>query len=200
MSHCTFILARHGETYWNQKRRMQGQVNIPLNENGISQAERLAEKLRPYDFDICYSSPLARSLRTAEIICNSRNVAIIKDDRLVEQSYGICEGQPQKIVFNVPFCRMYHYVHNTAKYKAPTGGESFEDMILRGGRVIREIMEPAASKYNTVLISGHGAILCSIFCNIENIPVSEFWKERLDNCGYAVVEWTDGQWLIKGRG
>ena len=61
-------LVRHGETDWNKERKIQGQVDIPLNAFGIHLAEETAKGLRDIPFDICFSSPLGRAKDTARII------------------------------------------------------------------------------------------------------------------------------------
>ena len=61
-------LVRHGETDWNKVKRIQGQVDIPLNQFGKRLAEETAEGLRDIPFDLCISSPLSRAHETARII------------------------------------------------------------------------------------------------------------------------------------
>jgi broad specificity phosphatase PhoE len=63
----TIIFIRHGQTYWNQEKKMQGQINIPLTERGRQQAADLSKTLSSYHFDICYASPLSRAVDTAKI-------------------------------------------------------------------------------------------------------------------------------------
>lgn len=193
---CKFVLIRHGQTYWNQKQKMQGQVNIPLNEVGKKQAEKLAQDLKHYDFQVCFSSPLDRAAETAKAVIGDRDIPMIKHELLIEQGYSVCEGQWQPLVYRLPFCRMYNYVRRPDLYVPPIGAESMEDMINRGGRVLDELLRPAAEKYDTVLVGAHGCIICAILDWLEKVPVRHFWDNVLANCGYAVLEYGNGEWKI----
>ena len=83
---------RHGETDYNVLGIAQGQLDIPLNENGLIQAEKLSVDLKDYHFDVIYSSPLIRAKKTAEIINQYHGVEIIYDDRLKEFYAGKRQG------------------------------------------------------------------------------------------------------------
>ena len=58
-------MIRHGETDWNKKRKLQGQVDIPLNEFGKLLAKETAPALADVPFAVCYTSPLKRAAETA---------------------------------------------------------------------------------------------------------------------------------------
>ena len=96
-------VVRHGQTDWNLEHRVQGRVDIELNQTGITQAEELAKKLSNVKFDICFSSPLKRALKTAQTIYKS---SIIIDDRIIERGNGELEGRTdwkdQGVDFNDP--------------------------------------------------------------------------------------------------
>jgi len=92
-----FWLIRHGETAWNAAQKLQGWVDIPLNENGRQQAANLQryfqrEKICA-QFDLVLSSDLQRAAETALIALEHRQITPITDPRLRERSYGIYEGQ-----------------------------------------------------------------------------------------------------------
>ena len=70
---------RHGETDWNKDRKIQGQVNIALNEFGRHLARETAKGLKDIPFDVCFTSPLDRAKETAKIILEGREVPIIED-------------------------------------------------------------------------------------------------------------------------
>ncbi len=96
----TIFLIRHGQTEWNVDRRFQGRLNSPLTKKGRLQAKENALKLKKYidKFDNIkiFSSPLGRAKETVEIICNELEIDksnIIYDNRIMEFSYGIFEGQ-----------------------------------------------------------------------------------------------------------
>lgn len=81
-------LVRHGETDWNKVKKIQGQVDIPLNQFGKRLAEETAEGLRDIPFDLCISSPLSRAHETARIILYGKDIPIIKDARIEEMAFG----------------------------------------------------------------------------------------------------------------
>jgi len=87
---------RHGETNWNSQSLIQGQINNPLNANGIKQAENLADKLIELgtNWDVFFSSPLSRAFDTANIVAKKMQFqsAIIVDKKLIERDFGKIEG------------------------------------------------------------------------------------------------------------
>jgi 2,3-bisphosphoglycerate-dependent phosphoglycerate mutase len=85
-------LVRHGETDWNQEKRMQGQRDIPLNESGKRQAAALADRLATERWDLVYSSDLSRALHTAQTIGKRLHIPVYADSRLREIGFGRLEG------------------------------------------------------------------------------------------------------------
>jgi probable phosphoglycerate mutase len=87
---------RHGETDWNRSRRIQGWKDIPLNEAGETQAQRLAERLardaQDQPFDAIYSSDLQRAHHTARPTAERLALRVRTEPGIRERSYGVSEG------------------------------------------------------------------------------------------------------------
>jgi probable phosphoglycerate mutase len=92
----TLLLIRHGETEWNVARRYQGQLDSPLTERGIAQAEAIGRRileLPEFDAAPVVASPLGRARQTAAIICaKRRSPAFGTDERLREITLGSWDG------------------------------------------------------------------------------------------------------------
>jgi 2,3-bisphosphoglycerate-dependent phosphoglycerate mutase len=90
------ILIRHGETAWNALGRIQGSTDIALNDAGHAQAHRVAKAVASLHVETpiraVISSDLMRAVQTADPIAQRCGVAVQRDARLREKSYGILEG------------------------------------------------------------------------------------------------------------
>lgn len=166
-------LVRHGQTDWNLKHKAQGQVDIPLNETGIEQAKNLRTKLKSYDFDICYCSPLKRATQTAEIAVNSHTNIVFVDD-LKERSFGELEGTDPR-TWNMK--DNYDRKLNISTY----GIEPINDVLARSKRVLERIKAENTGNAR-VLVVGHGALLKTLHFNIVGYDDdTDFWSFHLEN-------------------
>ena len=84
---------RHGTTVWNEKHISQGRSQNRLSKNGKELVEQSATKLKNTPFDIIISSPLMRTMQTANIMNKYHNVKIVKDNRIIEIDQGIFSGR-----------------------------------------------------------------------------------------------------------
>ncbi len=144
-----FYLVRHGQTDWNNEKRLQGHMDIPMNEAGIQQINDLADKIVKEEirFDKLIASPLDRAKKSAEIIAEKTGFQkdIIYDENFIERGCGILEGE-------VWFPEMDL---EDPKYKL----ETIQDLCSRAKRALERY---AFSKDEKVMIVSHGAMLTAV--------------------------------------
>lgn len=186
-------LVRHGETDWNKERKIQGQVDIPLNAFGIHLAEETAKGLRDIPFDICFSSPLGRAKDTARIILDGRDVPIVEDLRIQEMEFAQYEGRccsPQN--WDVPDSFRDFFEH-PERFVPAVGGEDFADMKERTGEFLSWLFAQKQYEDSHILVTTHGAALAGLLNNIKGEPLQQYWGIGVHkNCGVTEVEVTDG--------
>ncbi len=110
------IIARHGESIWNQDSKFTGWTNIPLTDKGRLEAKQMAAVMKPYRPSIIFTSVLQRSIETSTIIqkelqmemkkelkneMNRVDIPIHTSWRLNEKHYGTLEGVPRKYIRDV---------------------------------------------------------------------------------------------------
>jgi broad specificity phosphatase PhoE len=158
------ICVRHGRTAWNALGRFQGQTDIPLDDEGLAQAQALAVHLRDEHFDLAVTSDLRRARATAEAICRGRDIAPEATPELREMRFGAWEGLTwDEIVRRWPEL-------DTADEKSPRrytaeGGEAWEAVCARIGAFLHRIaarLDPAGR----ALIVCHAGVLHAIVHNV----------------------------------
>ena len=125
------ILVRHGQTEWNREERFRGQIDVPLNETGLWQAEQTAKAIkRKYSISAIYSSPLSRATRTAEAIGRAVGVPVQPHAGVTEFNYGEWEGKtPQEVAVAYP--DLYHLWLTQPHLVRIPGGDGVTQFRLR---------------------------------------------------------------------
>lgn len=182
-----FTLVRHGQTDWNVARRYQGQLDIPLNTEGIRQAEVLAELLAAETFDAIYSSDLQRAMQTAVILQRGRKIAVIPDSRLREIGFGEWEGECLKDVMDAYPQRFSQSAEDPTVQLAP-GGESVSAVAARTIAFANEIS--GIFPKGNILVVTHGLALATLICRVEAMPLTEAYRVVPDNAQPQQIHWS----------
>ncbi len=91
----SWFIMRHGETDWNAQGRLQGRADIPLNNEGIRQADQAGAQLAAagYEFDLLITSPLIRAVQTGAQVAKHLNFErVLTHEGLIEKDFGEAEG------------------------------------------------------------------------------------------------------------
>lgn len=179
-------LVRHGQTDWNLEGRLQGQLDVPLNETGLNQVRALAESLKGKTFSAIYSSDLMRARQTSGIIAEVLGMPITFDRRLREISQGEVEG----MLFSEVIQRFENALADRTRdpvYSRLPGGESVAELAARFLECIDEI---AAAPYeHPVLVVAHGLAIATMLCQARGYPMETVHSHIQENATAETIEW-----------
>lgn len=149
-----WYLVRHGETEWNAMRRMQGQLDSRLSEEGRVHAAESGQLLGRLGFDRAFASPLGRVRETVAIIEQQCRLDPVFDERLMEWSSGDWSGS---LYADIARDRPDEWAAWEAdRYNwRPPNGENFVDLAARARSFIDSIAHIEAPR---IAIVAHGFI------------------------------------------
>ena len=181
------ILVRHGETDWNKQGRFQGQIDIPLNQNGKFQAKAASEFLKNNAIQKAFSSSLSRPKETAQIILNEHpGVKISLKDNLKEIGHGEWEGKLESEIKSDWPDLLNTWKNAPEKVQMP-GGENITDVSTRSISGWNEICKDLKNE-ETALIVAHDAVNKTILCHLLGLTPSKIWMIKQGNGGITVID------------
>lgn len=171
------ILARHGETDWNQSRRIQGGgSNTPLNEKGRKQAESLALRLRSEQIMAIYSSPLKRALDTAQAVAGYHQLEVKVVGAFREIEVGQLEGTPITEIGKHLHQLLTAGSQGEALPKMP-GGESITEVQQRAWSAIKHLVSRHPD--GVLVVVSHYFVILAIICAALELPLYQIGRLRL---------------------
>lgn len=190
------IVVRHGETVWNLEERLQGHQDSPLTQNGVRQAEAVAQRLCAEQFEALYSSDLPRARRTAEIIANRTGHPIRIDARLRERNFGIFEGLTKSEMAERYPEEYRQYLSGDVDRPVPDG-ESRRVKYVRVTACFEDLA--AAHIGRRIVVVTHGGVLADLFRRSLELPLGaplrcKFHNASVNTFFIGTAEWTLGTW------
>ncbi|ALV08907.1 histidine phosphatase family protein [Roseateles depolymerans] len=199
----TLVFAlRHGETAWNREGRLQGHLNLPLNDMGQAQARRLGAALADQAIDAVYASDLDRALSTAKAVAAAHGLPVHTDPRLRERSFGRFEGRLWADI-------EADYPEAAVRWKQrdptfePPGGESLTTFYARCIEAASSIALAHAGQ--TVALVAHGGVLDCLYRAATHVDLQAPRSWLLGNAsinrllhtpqGFSLVGWNDDHHL-----
>lgn len=171
-------LVRHGLTDWNNERRLQGQTDIPLNTEGLSQARTAARLLSEVSLKAIYSSPLTRAFTTAQIIASEQGLPVQAVHAFRECNFGIFEGFRWGEIDIHPQFDASEKARNPLGYRVP-GGESIQDLYDRVIPALNTIISGHSGE--TIAIVSHGVVMRAFLHHIHRVPHDESKRVEIQN-------------------
>lgn len=172
-------IIRHGQTEYNYLGKLQGRSNIPLNDTGRRECNKVKHKLKDEHFDVCFTSSLIRTVETAMILVGDR-VEIKIDNRLIERDFGSLEGTNFEKYDSVK-----HWDYNLNLND--NGIEPVQDIIKRVSSFVDYLKENYSDK--DILIVTHGSIVRALHHILHNTDLnSDLCNFTIGNCYIEKIE------------
>ena len=188
------IAIRHGETAWNVDSRLQGHLDIPLNDVGLWQARQAALALADEPIDAIYSSDLQRAWVTARAIAETTQAPLTAHQGLRERSFGVLQGHTCEELEAKEPEQAYRWRKRDPAF-APEGGES---LIALRERITTTTYALAAQHVGgQIVLVAHGGVLDVLYraATRQDIQAPRTWQ--LGNAAINRLLWTpDGLSLV----
>jgi probable phosphoglycerate mutase len=194
----TFYLIRHGETDWNLNGVWQGHADVPLNHVGLTQAGRLAARLRAEEvrFAAIYSSDLQRAWQTAAAIGAALGIAPRAVPSLREIDVGRWSGRTNAEI-RAEDAEAYERIRS-GEDLARGGGERFLDLYSRVvGMAERLAAEHAGARLALVT---HGGVVRALLLHAARDKVGLHphpQRVHIGNTSITVLACDGGGWAIE---
>ncbi|RZL94770.1 MAG: histidine phosphatase family protein [Variovorax sp.] len=189
------IAVRHGETAWNVDTRIQGQLDIALNDTGLWQARRVARALEEEPIAAIYASDLSRAWQTALEIAGPRGMRVTAEPGLRERAFGLFEGRTYAdIDASLPDQARLWRTRNPEF--APEGGES----LLTFRERVTGVAARLASRHpgELVLLVAHGGVMDVLYraATGQELQAPRTWE--LGNAAINRLLWTPQGFTLVG--
>jgi probable phosphoglycerate mutase len=196
------IAIRHGETAWNVDTRIQGHLDIPLNDTGLWQAQRVATALAGEPIAAVYASDLKRAHTTAGAIAQAAGLGVVAHTGLRERSFGVFEGKTFTEI-DAAWPEDAQAWRKRVPEWAPNGGESL--LVLR--ERIAQTAQALAERHmgEQIVLVAHGGVLDVLYriATGQELQAPRTWQ--LGNAsinrllwtpqGFSLVGWADTRHL-----
>lgn len=192
------LLIRHGETAWNRMRRMQGHIDIGLNDEGQRQARSLARALQSEHPAAIYASDLQRARNTAQAVADIHQLPVHIDSALRERCYGAFEGlMYDEISLQHPEAFAL-WQSRDPQARFPAGereAETLEEFHQRSVDVVTRIAQQHPDQ--RIVIVTHGGVLDCLYRAAHDLSITSPRDFAILNAAINRLQWDGRQFRVQ---
>ena len=189
------IAIRHGETTWNVDTRIQGHLDIPLNDTGHRQAERMAQALKEEPITAIYASDLTRAWETAQYLGRTAGVDVTREEGLRERGFGDFQGKTIAEIETLQPEASLRWRKRDPHF-APPGGESL--LALRSRVVAAAERLAAGHPGELIALVGHGGVMDVLYRAATRLDIQAPRTWALGNAAINRLLWTPEGFTLVG--
>jgi ribonuclease H / adenosylcobalamin/alpha-ribazole phosphatase len=188
------LLLRHGQTLMSVQKRYAGRSDPPLTDTGVQQAAAAAKRLASAGFGVIVTSPLLRTVQTAQQVAAVTGAAVVTDDGFRETDFGAWDGLTFTEVRERWPAEVAAWLADPEV--APPGGESFTDVSARVTAALNRVL--AAQAGQTVLIVSHVTPIKTLVTAALLAPPAALYRMHLDVAALSEIDWyPDGPAVLR---
>jgi broad specificity phosphatase PhoE len=188
------LLARHGQTPYNDARRFTGWHDPPLTRHGRAEARALGRRLREQQIDAVYCSDLQRTIETAVLALTEREApAPVADAALREASFGDWQGLTFDEARERHPAEADALLARSIDFCAP-GGETILQVHTRVTQLLAALHERHDGA--SVLVVASGGPIQILIADLFGMPIAAHWRLGVNNCALTVVDFVRGEPIL----
>ncbi len=187
------VLVRHGLSTYNDQNRFTGWKDVPLNAQGVAEAEQAVPLLRGMEFGIAFTSLLVRAQNTLDIMLaglGQEDIPVERDLALNERNYGDLIGQDKAEAAERFGAEQVHQWRRSFDV-APPGGESLADTTDRAIPYLHDHIMPEVRAGRNVLVSAHGNSIRAIVMQLLDYSPAQIMQTEIGWCEPWVFSFGD---------
>jgi probable phosphoglycerate mutase len=188
------LLLRHGQTPMSVQKRYAGRSDVPLTDVGVQQAAAAAKRLASAGLDVIVTSPLLRTVRTAQEVAAATGAPVVTDEGFRETDFGDWEGLTFAEVRDRWPDEVTAWLADPDV--APPGGESFTEVNARVTAALHRVLDARAGQ--TVLIVSHVTPIKTLVTAALLAPPAALYRMHLDIAALSEIDWyPDGPAVLR---
>ena len=188
------LLLRHGQTPMSAQKRYAGRSDVPLTDAGVQQAAAAAKRLASAGLGVIVTSPLLRTVQTAQEVAAVTGAAVVTDDGFRETDFGAWEGLTFAEVRERWPGELTAWLADPEV--APPAGESLTEVSGRVTAALHRVL--AAQAGQTVLIVSHVTPIKTLVAAALLAPPAALYRMHLDVAALSEIDWyADGPAVLR---
>lgn len=177
-------LIRPGSTAFDRQARIQGTLDVPLDEQGAAEVERLIEQLRPLALEVIYTSASQAAAQTAQTIADALEIPWKKLENMQNLNHGLWQGMLVEEVRRLQ-PKVYRLWQECPRSVCPPQGEMLDEAERRVRQAIGKLLR--RHKQGSIGLVAPEPLASLVGCIVAQRQLGDLWKASCEHGSWQLL-------------